>query len=127
MGIADRLDEAMRRRRLTNQSALSRLSGVTQPTINRILQGGTTPNFSTIKKLAATLDVSPVWLAGGSADLEEGTLPKTSDWPLRIEKARVDALTSADKAILDQIIEATVTAMEAKRAAAAKRTKPKDG
>lgn len=50
-----------------NQSALSRASGVPQPTINRILKGGGKrgPETETVKKLAAACRVNFVWLMEG--------------------------------------------------------------
>ncbi|PXX14486.1 phage repressor protein C with HTH and peptisase S24 domain [Paraburkholderia tropica] len=48
-----------------SQSALSRASGVPQPTINRILKGTTpNPDLSTVQKLCDALGVSVEWLTG---------------------------------------------------------------
>ncbi|MGF6697641.1 transcriptional regulator with XRE-family HTH domain [Paraburkholderia sp. MM5496-R1] len=57
MNIGDLLDQAMKRRGIRSQGALSRLSGVPQPTINRTLKNVSVPEFSTLKKLADALDV----------------------------------------------------------------------
>jgi transcriptional regulator with XRE-family HTH domain len=58
MDIASRLDEAMQLRGIESQSALSRASGVPQPTINRILKGKTpTPDVDTLRKLSEALSV----------------------------------------------------------------------
>lgn len=66
MGIATRLDRMMKERKVKGQSALSRLSGVPQPTIARVLKGTTdTPELSTVKKLAAALGVTATWLVEG--------------------------------------------------------------
>lgn len=64
--IASRLDEAMRSRGFESQSALSRASGVPQPTINRILKGTTpNPDLQNVKKLASALAVNVEWLTDG--------------------------------------------------------------
>lgn len=69
MGIATRIDRMMSERKIKGQSALSRLSGVPQPTIARVLKGRTdTPELSTVKKLAAALGVTTTWLADGPDD-----------------------------------------------------------
>jgi phage repressor protein C with HTH and peptisase S24 domain len=64
MTIAKRLDTAMKAAGFETQSALSRKSGVPQPTINRILKGlgKKGPETETIKKLAAACNVSASWL-----------------------------------------------------------------
>jgi len=73
MSIANRLDEAMQRAGFKSQSALSRASGIPQPTINRILKGGGTkgPETSTIQKLATATGVSFSWLHEGTEDEHE--------------------------------------------------------
>ena len=60
MTIAKRLDEVMRAAGFKSQSALSRASGVPQPTINRILKGGgrSGPETETLRKLAAACGVT---------------------------------------------------------------------
>jgi SOS-response transcriptional repressor LexA len=68
MDMATRLNQAMEKAGFgDNQSALSRASGVPQPTINRILKGGGKrgPETETIKKLAAACNVSFQWLMEG--------------------------------------------------------------
>lgn len=66
MELSDRLDLAMRVRGVESQSALHRLAGVPQPTINRILKGTTAnPDTDTVKKLADALGVSLTWLLDG--------------------------------------------------------------
>lgn len=63
MNLAERLDFAMKARRVASQSALSRMADVPQPTINRILKGGTTqPDTTTLQKLADALEVDLSWL-----------------------------------------------------------------
>lgn len=116
MGIAERIDALMQKRNLKiSQSALARLSGVPQSTVNRILKGGTVPELATVRKLAAALNVSALWLVGESDDMNEGVQRASEGWPFRLDKARIDALTSAEKEILDGILEAGITAIEAKR------------
>ncbi|MFJ3048532.1 helix-turn-helix domain-containing protein [Herbaspirillum chlorophenolicum] len=67
MTIGQRLDQAMREARFPSQSALSRASGVPQPTINRILKGAGArgPETETLKKLAVACNVSFEWLNEG--------------------------------------------------------------
>ena len=63
MNLAERLDFAMKARGIESQSALSRMSGVPQPTINRILKGTTTqPDTTTVQKLSDALDLDTSWL-----------------------------------------------------------------
>lgn len=64
MTIANRLDKAMLLAGFKSQSALSRASGVPQPTINRILKGKGTkgPETETVRKLAAACNVNFDWL-----------------------------------------------------------------
>ncbi len=67
MDIAQRLDQAMKDAGIKTESALSRVSGVPQPTINRILKGGGKkgPETTTVKKLAVACGVSFQWLVEG--------------------------------------------------------------
>lgn len=59
----------MQARKVKSQSALARMAGVPQPTINRILKGQTdTPELGTVKKIAAALNVPATWLAEGPGD-----------------------------------------------------------
>lgn len=71
MSIGNRLNEAMTRAGFKSQSALSRASGIPQPTINRILKGGGKkgPETVTIQKLAVATRVSFAWLHEG---IDEG-------------------------------------------------------
>ncbi|BBB59924.1 hypothetical protein UNDKW_1651 [Undibacterium sp. KW1] len=69
MNIGSRLDQAMKDAGHISQAALSRASGVPQPTINRILKGtAVAPESSTLKKLAMACKVSFSWLVGESDD-----------------------------------------------------------
>jgi len=61
MSTKERLQKAMG---TTSQYALAKLSGVPQPTINRIL-GGNSPKVETLEKLALALGVKASWLAVG--------------------------------------------------------------
>jgi transcriptional regulator with XRE-family HTH domain len=65
--VGDRLDFAMKRANVPSQSALSRKSGVPQPTIARILNysGKGAPESATINKLATACSVSFAWLNEG--------------------------------------------------------------
>lgn len=74
MDIASRLDEAMREARFESQSALARVSGIPQPTINRILNGvgKKGPEAATLQKLAAACNVSFTWLHEGIAPKMRG-------------------------------------------------------
>ncbi len=60
-----------------SQSALSRLSGVPQPTINRILNGvgKKGPEASTVSRLAAACNVSFQWLHEGIGEKNRPSLP----------------------------------------------------
>lgn len=94
MDISTRLDEAMRLRENISQSALSRLSGVPQPTINRILKGGGAkgPETATVTKLADALNVRFEWLMEGRGPMAR---PSAGAGPDRApgwsELTRVDA------------------------------------
>ena len=63
-----------REQRLLTQAELAQRSGVAETTINRIENGRHEPRFSTIRKLAAALDVAPAALMG-----DEG---QEGNWPL---------------------------------------------
>jgi transcriptional regulator with XRE-family HTH domain len=66
MTISDRLDQAMTRRdgSRMSQSELARRSGVSQPSINRILKGvSLAPDLQTLQKLSSALGVDFEWLA----------------------------------------------------------------
>jgi phage repressor protein C with HTH and peptisase S24 domain len=67
MTIGKRLDEAMREAGIESQSALSRASGVPQPTINRILKdvGKKGPESHTLLPLAQACGVNFRWLQEG--------------------------------------------------------------
>lgn len=67
MTIGKRLDEAMKAAGIESQSALSRASGVPQPTINRILKnvGKKGPESQTLLPLAQACGVNFQWLLEG--------------------------------------------------------------
>lgn len=69
--IASRLDQAMTAAGFPSQSALSRASGVPQPTINRILKsvGKGQPEAGTVQKLAEACNVSFNWLNEGIGEI----------------------------------------------------------
>lgn len=64
--VGDRLDELMQAHPLykgqRGQSSLARKTGVSQPTISRILKGSGTPEMSNITKLAIEFGVTSEWL-----------------------------------------------------------------
>ena len=72
--IGWRLDKAMRDARVDSQAQLSRISGVPQPTINRILkgQGKKGPESATLIALADALGVELVWLQQGRGSQRAG-------------------------------------------------------
>ncbi|QKS60867.1 helix-turn-helix domain-containing protein [Cupriavidus gilardii] len=88
MGIADRIDRMMRERKFKSQSALSRASGVPQPTIARILAGRNTPETSTVLKIAAALGVTSTWLLDGPDESPEYAGSRKSGTPEEAERAR---------------------------------------
>lgn len=75
MDIASRLDQAMKVAEIPSQSALSRASGVPQPTINRILKGVVGkkgPETQTLLKLAQACNVTVDWLREGHGPMSRG-------------------------------------------------------
>lgn len=86
MNIGANLDEAMQARGIESQKALERLSGVPQPTINRILKGNT-PDIGTAKKLADALGVSITWLIDQTGDGPHSS--KSSQKPLLSDEAEL--------------------------------------
>lgn len=75
--LCERLKHAMNSTGMTSQSELSRLSGVNQSLISKILAGKSeTSKFS--GKLAAALGVSADWLINGAGSMhgEDGSLQK---------------------------------------------------
>lgn len=71
MTISDRLTQAMEEAGFQSQSALSRASGVPQPTINRILNRSGTrgPEAATLAALAAACKVAFEWLHEGTGPM----------------------------------------------------------
>jgi transcriptional regulator with XRE-family HTH domain len=67
MDFSERLDEAMRRAGYKSQHALARAAGISQSTVNRLLQesGTVGPEMATVKKLADACGVSFEWLHAG--------------------------------------------------------------
>lgn len=73
MDIATRLDKAMKLAGIPSQSALSRASGVPQPTINRILKGVVGkrgPETQTLTSLAQACNVAVDWLREGQGPMK---------------------------------------------------------
>ena len=72
MDIATRLDHAMRASSIKDQSELSRLTGISTSTINRILSGKLkSPNAFDAVALAKATGVSTNWLVTGEDDPAE--------------------------------------------------------
>lgn len=112
--IGTRLDGLMQAHPLyrgRGQSALSRRTGVPQPTINRILKNQSVPEMGTVVKLAEVFDVTCEWLltgrgpkfiaelgtVGTSANVFHSGLPEDADqqkFPLDVTKALQSALTA---------------------------------
>lgn len=69
-----RLDKAMQDARIVSQAQLSRLSGVPQPTINRILKGESKkgPESATLIALANATGVEFLWLQQGRGPQKAG-------------------------------------------------------
>lgn len=80
MSIGDRLDQAMKAARIKSQSELSRISGVPQATISRILKGtgAKGPETETVKKLARACKVSFIWLNEGEEISTPHSTPVTT-------------------------------------------------
>jgi transcriptional regulator with XRE-family HTH domain len=70
MTIANRLDQAMTRGgKKMSQSELARRSGISQPSINRILKNNTSaPDLQTLQKLSSALGVDLEWLANDAGE-----------------------------------------------------------
>lgn len=70
--IAERLDAAMKARKVKTQTRLAELSGVPQPTIARILKGGGRqgPETETLRPLASSLRVHLRWLQEGLGPMD---------------------------------------------------------
>jgi transcriptional regulator with XRE-family HTH domain len=81
--VSTRLDEAMRKAGFS-QNALARLSGVPQPTINRILKGPTKqgPETDTLRKLARACNVSFEWLHEGTGEPPRAGSAKVTEIPV---------------------------------------------
>lgn len=73
--------KAARKRAQLSQEALARRAGMSTNGVARIEQGGITdPHYSTLRKLAAVLGVSPHWLYTGE-ELEEPVLAGKGEAP----------------------------------------------
>lgn len=89
MKIANRLDRLMVDKKVKSQSELSRLSGVSQAAINRILKGVTeSPDLETLEKLARALSVPVEALTKGST-LNEANAEKKPKHALDPHKGNV--------------------------------------
>lgn len=118
MTIATRLDRLMHARKVKSQSALARMTGVPQPTINRILKGQTdTPELGTIKKIAAAFNVSATWLVEGpgdtppdvDADSAKGSTGSVGAAPQSLEERVRAAQLEATQAIIETLPSAVLS------------------
>lgn len=115
MTIATRLDRLMQVRKVKSQSALARMAGVPQPTINRILKGQTdTPELGTIKKLAGALDVPATWLAEGPSDeppLTQGSFRLTN--PInKVREVQIEATYDLVLELPDSVLTKLLAALQ---------------
>lgn len=107
--MASRLDRAMKDAGFESQSALSRASGVPQPTINRILKGvgKNGPETHTLARLAATCNVVFRWLHEGvepqSRITHTQSIAHESTKPV---SDRIEHLSPATQQLISQIIAA---------------------
>jgi transcriptional regulator with XRE-family HTH domain len=100
--IAERLDAAMKARKVKTQTRLADLSGVPQPTIARILKGGGRqgPETETLRPLATALHVHLRWLQEGLGPMEISD--PVSDGPSPNER---HGETAADARKAEQAVE----------------------
>lgn len=86
MTIGGRLDKAMREAKVSSQAQLARLSGVPQPTINRILkgQGKKGPESATLIALADALGLELLWLQQGKGPQKAGMAMEKDDEQSRL-------------------------------------------
>ncbi|MFZ6647745.1 LexA family transcriptional regulator [Undibacterium sp. TJN25] len=98
MTLTSRLETAMQAAGFASQSALSRASGVPQPTINRILNavGTKGPETETLRKLASACNVSFEWLHEGLGSMQRGSAAEDSA-QVRQPHMRINAGNSGDE------------------------------
>lgn len=95
MSFGRRVQEA-RKRADISQETLARRADMSLQGIARIEQGGTTdPHFSTLRKLAEVLKVSPLWLATGEEVGEPVNHLRGKDDEMPAAAARIDAAREA--------------------------------
>lgn len=75
MDIAARIDLAMHYAGIKTQKHLARLSGVSEPTLNRTLKNIGQPNLETLSAIARALNRSLDWIVNGT-DSPNTTLPE---------------------------------------------------
>lgn len=104
MDIADELDIAMRNFRPggISQPELAKLSGVPQPTISRTLKGKSTPETSTLVKLARALNCT----LGGYAGTSQAGAGYEKTTKVRELKAREPAALPAP---IDEIVRLAIS------------------
>lgn len=113
MNIGNRLDQAMKAARIKSQSELSRLSGVPQATISRILKdlGAKGPETETVKKLAKACRVSFMWLNEGEESTSPHDIPHQAPLDQRIAHV-LDLMQQMPEYKLDQIVKIIDTLAE---------------
>jgi phage repressor protein C with HTH and peptisase S24 domain len=92
MTISNRLDEAMKAAGIPSQNALARLSGVPQPTINRILKGvgKKGPEAHTVQPLAEACNVAFQWLFEGTGPMKRASKQDSDETPAQMLRISVD-------------------------------------
>jgi phage repressor protein C with HTH and peptisase S24 domain len=113
--IASRLDDAMTAAGFESQSALSRASGVPQPTINRILKnvGKGQPEVGTIRKLAAACNVSFNWLNEGIGEMGRAQKVELRDPASIIKDAAAPKPTIVEIPLVKLKVSAGITGFQA--------------
>ena len=87
-GLPDRLRQARKRAGLTMTTA-SLVSGLSNEAASQIEQRQRLPRIDTVERLAATLGVSPAWLAFGEGDeAASSSAPAAKEVGLRIASKR---------------------------------------
>jgi transcriptional regulator with XRE-family HTH domain len=103
--IGWRLDKAMQDARIKSQAQLARLSGVPQPTINRILngEGKRGPETGTLVALANATGVEFLWLQQGRGPQRPGEPVEAGDEARNDEKARLRVVEQSESITLQWV------------------------
>ena len=80
--LSDRLDKAMRDAGITNQMDLSKKTGISQPTISRMLKGSMkrSPSVDVLGKLAFACGVNLNWLISGKGEQNSIVNLGSAEW-----------------------------------------------